>query len=108
MLLKPEIYKFWEEALKRFEDAQKLSKEGKLQEAANEAGWAVVFGWLAVRGLSEELKMPDLSAMASSVYRELFEREEKHYTPKEKLEWADKAFKRLSAEIPPDILRPLR
>lgn len=109
MLLRPEIYKCWEEALKRFGNAEKLSREGKLQEAANEAIFAVLFGCQAAKELSKELKIPDLLVIADNISSDFFERTwEKHYTPKKMLEWADTALKRLSAEIPPGILRPLR
>jgi HEPN domain-containing protein len=117
MLLRPEIYVLWEEALKYSGNAEKLSKEGKLQEAANEATWAVVLGCKAATELSKKVEMHDLSVIVNSIFsdlcernHELWERNEvgKHYTPKETFEWADRALKQLYAAIPPDILRPLR
>jgi hypothetical protein len=58
--------------------------------------------------LSKEAEMHDLSAIASNAVQDFLERSEKHYTPKERIEQTDRVLKQLFAEIPPDILRPLR
>ncbi|MCX5636505.1 MAG: hypothetical protein NTX52_02275 [Planctomycetota bacterium] len=110
MHLRPEIYEKWEEALKHRGNAEKLSREGKLQEAEIEANIALLLGIQTIIELSKEPEMHDLSVIANNILSDMFERNEvgKHYTPKERLERADSALKQLFAEIPPDILRPLR
>lgn len=106
--MKPEIYKFWEEALSCLENAEKLLKDKKFQEAVKESDGAIILGCGAIIQLARELEMPDLLVIKGDAYIGWLERREKHYTPKETVEWARKSLKRLSDELPPDTLRPVK
>jgi nucleoid-associated protein YejK len=106
--MKPEIYEEWEQALSHLGNAEKLYEDGKFQEAAKEANGAIISGCFAIIQLAEELKLPDLSVIQENVFYEWAERKRKHYTPKENIEWVRSTLKRLSDELPPDTLRPLK
>lgn len=106
--MKPETYNKWEKALDYFEEAEKLSKSNKLQEAGSEATCAFVAAFQAIYELSKELEMSDLSIIAENACLEWLELESKHYRPKQLLEWVRKRLKRLSDDLPPDTFRPFR
>ncbi len=106
--MKPEIYKFWEEALSCLENAEKLLKDRKFQEAENNTDCAIMYGCAAIVQLAKELGMPNLLAIKGNEYIGWLERGEQYYTPKETVEWTRKTLKRLSDELPPDTLRPLK
>ena len=106
--MKPEINEEWEQALSCLEKAEKLYEVGKFQEAAREADGAITFGIHTIHALAEELKLPDLSVIQENAFYEWIERKEKHYTPKETVEWVRKTLKRLSDELPPDTLKTLK
>ena len=80
----------------------------KSQEAVKQANDAIVMGIGAIIQLARELGMPDLLEIEGNEYIGWLERREKYYTPKETVEWARKSLKRLSDELPPDTLRPLK
>ena len=53
----------------------------------------------------------DLKVIAENAFNDWLERTQpefgaKHNTPKENIEWVHNTLKRLSAELPPDTLRP--
>jgi hypothetical protein len=52
--------------------------------------------------------MPNLLVIKGNEYIGWLERGEQYYTPKETVEWTRKTLKRLSDELPPDTLRPLK
>ncbi len=115
--MKPETYKLWEEAVNHYRSIDGLLKDKKFEEAEKVAGQAWASGCLAIFKLSEELKIPELSEITNNVFNEWYERfldgykrkgfPEKHYTPKENIEWACQALKRLSDAVPPDTFPPL-
>jgi len=113
MLIKPETYKLWKEALDHFKNSDELKKAGELTKASHEAIHAFLLGQRAIYELSKELKMPDLTEVANNALHDFFERYMpseggKHYTPKETIEWARNTLKRLSAELPTDTFEPFR
>jgi len=115
--MKPEMcerWEEWEEALSRLRNAEELLKDEKFQEAADQANLAFGFGFRAIKTLSEVLvlEIPDLSVIADNAFSDWCERKPefggKHHTPKETVEWVRKTLKRLSDELPPDTLRPVK
>lgn len=115
MLIKEEIRRCWEGALKALRDAEKLEKEGKFHEAVDKALWALLLGFEAVISLSEELKDPALKDTAIIVVSDWVERRmgldagREHHTTKETLEWAFKWLRRLYDAVPLGVLQePLR
>jgi hypothetical protein len=114
MLIKEEIRRCWESALKNFGDAEKLEKEGNFHEAADKALWAVMLGFETIRKLSEELKDPALKDTALIVIADWVERRmaidagKQHSTIKETLEWAFKLLTRLYDAAPLGVLQPLK
>lgn len=113
--MKPEMcerWEEWQEALSFLRNAEELLKDEKFKEAEEEAYFAFGLGFRAIKTLSEVLDIPDLSVIADNVFSDWCERKSefggKHYTPKETVEWTRKTLKRLSDELPPDTLRPLK
>ena len=106
--MKPEIGKNWELALSSFTKAEELLRDKKSQEAKGQAGLAVIFAACAMRDLSKEPDMLDLSAIGENALLEYFERLKKNYTPEEEIEWSRSVLKRLSDERPPDTFPPFR
>jgi hypothetical protein len=106
--MKPETYNLWEKALVLFEEAEELSKGDKFQEAEWKATEAFVAAMQAINALSRELEMSDLSIIVENAGLEWLELENKHYRPKEMLEWIRRRLKRLSDDLPPDTFRPFR
>ena len=110
--MKPKIYEEWEQALSFLEQAEKLSKDKKFPEAANKADVAIILGLHTIGILSKELGLPDLLVIQGNVLQDWEERKPvfggRHYTPKENIEWIRSTLKRLSDELPPDTLRPVR
>ncbi len=98
----------WEKVLSCWQNVEELLKDKNIQEAADKAYWAVLFGIVATNTLSKELKIPHLSVIADNVVSDLCERRPefggKHYTPKETIEWGRKILKQLSDEFPPNTL----
>ena len=108
MVIKPETSNLWEEALNHFGNAEEMWKNESFQKAAGEATSSTLFGIRAITELSKELKMPELFEIAVNALLDGLERLEKHYTPKETIEWARRTLKRLSDATPEDTFRPLR
>ena len=106
--MKPEIYEEWEQALSHLLNAEKLLEDENIQEAANEADIAIMLGLHTIPQLSQELGLPDLLVIQENSFYDWCERKRKHYTPKENVEWVRSTLKRLSDELPPDTLRPLK
>ncbi len=110
--MKPEIYEEWEQALNYLEKAEKLYEVGKFQEAAREADTAIMLGLHTIAMLAKELEIPDLLVIQGNAFHDWCERTQKfggkHHTPKENIEWVRSTLKRLSDELPPDTLRPLK
>jgi hypothetical protein len=106
--MKPETCTQWEQALSRFSNAEKLLRDEKFEEASREAIPAFFLAVSAVEILSDELAMAELSEIAKNALFEGFKRADRHYTPKETIEWVRRTLKRLSDGLPPDTFRPLR
>ncbi len=110
--MKPEIYEEWEKALSHLLNAEKLLEDENIQEAENEANAAIMLGLQTITILAKELEIPDLLVIFENACHDWCERTPefggKHYTPKENIEWVRSTLKRLSDELPPDTLRPLK
>ncbi|GAG14099.1 unnamed protein product [marine sediment metagenome] len=110
--MKPKIYEEWEQVLSYLEKAEKLYEVGKIQEAENEANAAIMLGLQTIAILAKELEIPDLLVIFENACHDWCERTPafggKHYTPKENIEWVRSTLKKLSDELPPDTLRPLK
>ena len=102
----------WEKALSCLRNAEQLLKDEKFKEAEDEAHFSFIHGFRAIKTLSEVLDIPNLSVIADNALSDWNKRKSefggKHYTPKENVEWTRKTLNRLSNELPPDTLRPVK
>jgi len=108
--MKPETYNLWEKALGYLEEAEELSKGDKFNEAERKATEAFISALQAIKALSRELEMSDLSMMWENAGLEWIElMDSKHYRnrPNEMVKWIRRRVKRLSDDLPPDTFRPL-
>jgi hypothetical protein len=91
--MKPEIYKFWEEALSCLENAEKLLKDKRFQEAENNADCAIMYGCATIVQLAKELGMPNLLVIKGNEYIGWLERGENTILPRKLLNGLERLLK---------------